>query len=82
MYYVTLAQRTFSVCFFNIYGANSASYQCSVLLTVWCGLKICHLGSGDISNTNLEKCDHSAVEGTHMFVMWLGERSGRHTLPI
>ncbi len=43
------------------------------------GLGICCLRSRNISITNLASGDHSAVNGTHAFVLWKG-RSGRCTL--
>ncbi len=38
-YYVNLARCNFSLSFFDIGGAISVSYQCSVLLTFWWGIK-------------------------------------------
>ncbi len=62
--------------------AISASYLHSLLLAVWWGLGIHHLGWGDISYMNLARGDHSVVDRTHPFVMCLGEVAGHHTSVI
>ncbi len=72
-YLFTLAWRTFSVCFFDISGAISASYLHSLLLTVRWGLGIHRLWFYDISDTNLVSGDDFAVGRTHQFVVWLDE---------